>query len=146
MSLTWISHYNPFVAAMNPRQDVLSLHAHEDQHRRARNDGRISRLLVMHMGGGWGNQFPTLMSSLPLAVVLNRALIVHFPYPIESSLLPNRVDWRPWDPTIVERPEKLDTFDMNTLSEDEYHAQQSKDMLHVLTGKINVWGNRHFSQ
>jgi hypothetical protein len=87
------------------------------------------------------------MGSLPLAVVLDRTLIVRFPRPevIEAALSPNMIDWRPWNSTLlVGNPKIWTAFDTSTMSEVEYDSHQRHDVIHVSIGGIGVWGNRHY--
>ena len=105
-----------------------------------------AQLLVIHLNGGWGNQFHTLMGSLPLAVALNRTLVLNFPWPdvIAAALEPNMVDWRPWKSHVFVKPPLTTVLNAASVSDAELIACQSINVLHVGKGGIGVSGYNHY--
>lgn len=128
------------------RHDSLRLPIYEQFHHITVSCRRETRLMVVHLNGGWGNQFHTLMGSLPLAVALNRTLILKFPWPeaVGAALQPNRVDWKPWNAAIFTKTQSATAFDATSMSIGEISAMDSKDVLHVDLGGTGVWGYRNY--
>lgn len=155
MVVSFISGFNSWRVAMTNHKPVmheyLSLPEYSAQHRQAH--GSTSQLLVAHMQGewgisGWGNMFPMLMGVLPLAVILNRTLILKFGRPdiIASSIGPNQIDWRPWNSSVFARPKYWQLMNLGNMTEIECLDLQQTKVMHVAPGQLNLWENRHYSR
>jgi hypothetical protein len=131
---TKTGHHHTLPVELRPTSDMMRLPEYEKYHRELRLGNAKSGLLIVQMSGGWGNRYYTLMGSLPLAVALNRALIIDFPDldTMTTALGPNLIDWRPWNVSL--RPPSLDGWtdiDVKTMEETDFQRQLTANIVYA---------------
>lgn len=114
----------------------MRIPAYERLHCQSRRESSRAQLLVAHMNGGWGNRFYTLMGALPLAIALDRALlIVSEESSMNMAMEPNRIDWRSWN-VSSEYPPKRTNLDVTILNLTEYTSLYQFDVIHVFVPQL----------
>lgn len=116
----------------------MRLPAYERLHSQLRRESSRAQLLVAHMAGGWGNRYYTLMGALPLAIAMDRALLIDSEEnSMNMAVEPNRIDWRPWNVT-VEYPSERRDLNVTTLNLTEYVSLSQVDVIHVFVPQLKT--------
>lgn len=120
-----------FMGDALPSPEELSQYKLSHSLRQIRNSA--DKILLLYCPAGWGNSYFAILHSLMVAIVTERALVIHFPKAnLTPALLPGHIDWRPWSSITVEsRPQWWNFPHVKDWNQTHIDKQKAESVLHI---------------
>jgi hypothetical protein len=123
--------------SLNFAGDALScpevLSQYKSFHSLLRNTNLSDKILLLYCPAGWGNSYFAILHSITVAIVTERALVIHFPKAnLTPALFPGNIDTRPWSSVTVEsRPDWWNFPHVKDWNQTHIEQQKAENVLYV---------------